>query len=96
MAKNLERIGDHATNIAENIWFLVHGDEHLPPREKRDATQLVTPAFPKGGQSRKARLAGIRRSLTVASTRRNPTPTLPAFAGREPAFAGEGAASAAD
>ena len=38
MAKNLERIGDHATNIAENIWFLVHGEEPLPPREKRDAT----------------------------------------------------------
>ena len=38
MAKNLERIGDHATNIAENIWFLVHGEEQLPPREKRDAT----------------------------------------------------------
>jgi phosphate transport system protein len=38
MAKNLERIGDHATNIAENIWFLVHGDELLPPREKRDTT----------------------------------------------------------
>ncbi|MDQ3206712.1 MAG: phosphate signaling complex protein PhoU [Pseudomonadota bacterium] len=36
MAKNLERIGDHATNIAENIWFLVRGEEHLPPREKRD------------------------------------------------------------
>ena len=36
MAKNLERIGDHATNIAENIWFLVHGDELLPPRDKRD------------------------------------------------------------
>ena len=36
MAKNLERIGDHATNTAENIWFLVHGDELLPPRDKRD------------------------------------------------------------
>jgi len=38
MAKNIERIGDHATNIAENVWFLVHGDEPLPPREKRDGT----------------------------------------------------------
>ncbi len=36
MAKNLERVGDHATNIAENVWFLLHGDALLPPREKRD------------------------------------------------------------
>ncbi|MDQ3511645.1 MAG: phosphate signaling complex protein PhoU [Pseudomonadota bacterium] len=36
MAKNIERIGDHATNIAENVWFLVRGEELLPPREKRD------------------------------------------------------------
>ncbi|MES2858197.1 MAG: phosphate signaling complex protein PhoU [Pseudomonadota bacterium] len=36
MAKNLERIGDHATNIAENVWFLVHGEELMPPRDKRD------------------------------------------------------------
>lgn len=36
MAKNIERIGDHATNIAENVWFLVRGEEQLPPREKRD------------------------------------------------------------
>ena len=40
MAKNLERIGDHATNIAENVWFLVHGEGLLPPREKRDAASL--------------------------------------------------------
>ncbi len=38
MAKNIERIGDHATNIAENIWTLVHGDEAMPAREKRDFT----------------------------------------------------------
>ena len=42
MAKNLERIGDHATNLAENIWFLVHGDDSLPPREKRDGTNVAT------------------------------------------------------
>ncbi len=26
VAKNLERVGDHATNIAENVWFLVEGE----------------------------------------------------------------------
>jgi phosphate transport system protein len=42
MAKNIERIGDHATNIAENVWFRVHGAELLPPRDKRDDTNSAS------------------------------------------------------
>lgn len=38
IAKNIERIGDHATNIAENTWFLVHGEQPQGEREKRDTT----------------------------------------------------------
>ena len=41
MAKNLERIGDHATYIAETTWFRINGDMPLPLREKRDATNTV-------------------------------------------------------
>ena len=26
MLKNIERIGDHATNIAEQVYFLITGD----------------------------------------------------------------------
>ena len=34
VAKNLERIGDHCTNIAEKIHYMVHGDELHRPRSE--------------------------------------------------------------
>ena len=37
-AKNMERIGDHATNIAENIHYLVHGKPLAEDRPKKDNT----------------------------------------------------------
>ncbi len=38
MAKNIERIGDHATNIAENSYFVVHGEMPEGTRKKDDHT----------------------------------------------------------
>lgn len=43
--KNIERIGDHATNIAENIYFLVHGRALTDERPKKDDT-ATTPFSP--------------------------------------------------
>ncbi|MEO1718756.1 MAG: phosphate signaling complex protein PhoU [Pseudomonadota bacterium] len=37
-AKNVERIGDHATNIAENVVFLVRGTQLKDERPKNDTT----------------------------------------------------------
>ncbi len=45
IAKNIERIGDHATNVAESIYFMVRGEPMLEERSKGDNTSfaVVTP-----------------------------------------------------
>jgi phosphate transport system protein len=40
-AKNIERIGDHTTNIAENVHFLVHGTMPAEARPKSDTTSSM-------------------------------------------------------
>ena len=40
VAKNLERVGDHATNIAEMVHFSATG-EHVAERAKKDETASI-------------------------------------------------------
>ncbi len=41
VAKNIERVGDHATNIAENVHFLVHGSMPDDNRPKGDESSYT-------------------------------------------------------
>lgn len=49
IAKNVERMGDHATNIAEVIHFLVTGNKILGGRPKGDTTSYEVVAPPSEG-----------------------------------------------
>lgn len=49
-AKNIERIGDHATNIAETVYHILTGDTLPPERPKEDKSHSIGTAPGEGKQ----------------------------------------------
>jgi phosphate transport system protein len=47
-AKNLERMGDHATNIAETIYYIINGSAITEQRPKGDTTSFASKLAEKG------------------------------------------------
>jgi phosphate transport system protein len=45
-AKNIERMGDHATNIAETVYYIAEGRALTDERPKADTTASTTVSFP--------------------------------------------------
>jgi phosphate transport system protein len=45
-AKNIERIGDHATNIAETVHYLITGVQIAEERPKDDRANTTAMDFP--------------------------------------------------
>ena len=58
-AKNIERMGDHATNIAETVYYMIEGRPIADERPKGDTTVFV----------RRARTGCKNRSLIYESSR---------------------------
>ena len=44
-AKNIERMGDHTTNIAEAVHYMVEGHTFVDERPKADTTSVMQIAF---------------------------------------------------
>src|SRR3546814_18577240 len=55
IAKNIERMGDHATNIAETVHFQVHGRALTDDRPKGDDASYTVVAMPKECRSMQTR-----------------------------------------
>ncbi len=44
-ARNLERIGDHVTNVCESVYYVVTGERIEERRPKGDATSRILPSY---------------------------------------------------